>query len=50
MLIVLVEVSDSSVEFMNITFSFYINSQHWLFNNDGKVAGICNTGLTRALQ
>ena len=36
----LVEVSDSSVEFMNITFSFYVNSKHWLCNNDGKVAGI----------
>ena len=39
------EVSDSSVEFMNITFSFYINSKHWLCNDDGKVAGICMQDL-----
>ena len=45
MLTVLVEVSDSSVEFMNITFSFYVNSKHWLCNDDGKVAGICTQGL-----
>ena len=30
----LVEVSDSSVEFMNTTFSFYVNSKHWLCNDD----------------
>ena len=41
----LVEVSDSSVEFMNITFSFYINSKYWLCNDDGKFAGICIQGL-----
>ena len=44
MLTVLVEVSDSFVEFMNITFSFYFNSKHWLCN-DGKVAGIIIQGL-----
>ena len=41
----LVEVSDSSIEFMNITFSFYVNSKHWLCNDDGKVAGIYIQGL-----
>ena len=47
----LVEVSDFSVEFMNITFSFYVNSKLWLCNDDGKVAGIyVYTGLTCALQ
>ena len=34
------EVSDFSVEFMNITFSFYVNSKHWLCNDDGKVAEV----------
>ena len=35
------EVSDSSVEFMNITFSFYVNSKHWLCNDAGK-HWLCN--------
>jgi len=36
--------TDSSVEFMNITFSFYVYSKYCLCNND-----FC-TGLTHALQ
>jgi len=37
---------------MNITCSFYFdNSQHWLCNDDGKIAGMfMYTGLTRQLR